>query len=133
MENRKGNSLKSVQQTFFRVQLILIITLALILGVSGTLINMQFETEKRDQNLRNIAEAIANSPMLITKKQINIQEQENFSEYLDTLKGSLEDIDVISVVNKNGVRVYHSNHELIGTRFDGNFRISRIRQMTIMQ
>ena len=121
MENRKGNSLKSVQQTFFRVQLILIITLALILGVSGTLINMQFETEKRDQNLRNIAEAIANSPMLITKKQINIQEQENFSEYLDTLKGSLEDIDVISVVNKNGVRVYHSNHELIGTRFDGNF------------
>ena len=30
------------------------------------------------------------------------------------------DIDVISVVNKDGVRMYHSNHTLIGTKYDGN-------------
>ena len=40
--------------------------------------------------------------------------------YLETLKEALADIDVISVVDKNGIRIYHSNSELIGTKYDGN-------------
>ena len=59
--------LNGIQKLFFRTQLILIISLALILGVAGTLINIHFETEKRDQNLQNVAEAIANSPMMTGK------------------------------------------------------------------
>ena len=50
---KRGVSLKSIQHLFFRTQLILIISLALILGIAGTLINIHFETEKRDQNLQN--------------------------------------------------------------------------------
>ena len=110
-------SLKGIQKMFFRTQLILIISLALILGVAGTLINIHFETEKRDQNLQNVAEAIANSPMMTGK---SIEEETVIVEYLDTLKDTLDDIDVISVVNKDGVRMYHSNHTLIGTNYDGN-------------
>lgn len=115
----KRISLKSIQKLFFRTQLILILSLALILGVAGTLINVHFETEKRDQNLQNVAEAIANSPML-TGKGLNNDDHAIFSEYLDTLKDTLADIDVISVVNKDGIRMYHSNHTLIGTKYDGN-------------
>ena len=55
---------KGIQQGFFRVQMILIISLALFLGIAGTLINIHFEKQKRDQNLRNVAEAIAQSPIL---------------------------------------------------------------------
>ena len=110
-------SLNGIQKMFFRTQLILIISLALILGVAGTLINIHFETEKRDQNLQNVAEAIANSPMMTGK---SIEEESVIVEYLDTLKDTLDDIDVISVVNKDGVRMYHSNHTLIGTKYDGN-------------
>ena len=110
-------SLKGIQQLFFRTQLILIISLALILGVAGTFINIHFETEKRDQNLQNVAEAIANSPMMTGK---SIEEETVIVEYLDTLKDTLDDIDVISVVNKDGIRMYHSNHALIGTKYDGN-------------
>lgn len=110
-------SLSGIQKLFFRTQLILIISLALILGVAGTLINIHFETEKRDQNLQNVAEAIANSPMMTGK---SIEEETVIVEYLDTLKDTLDDIDVISVVNKDGVRMYHSNHTLIGTKYDGN-------------
>ena len=110
-------SLNGIQKLFFRTQLILIISLALILGVAGTLINIHFETEKRDQNLQNVAEAIANSPMMTGK---SIEEETVIVEYLDTLKDTLDDIDVISVVNKDGVRMYHSNHTLIGTKYDGN-------------
>ena len=44
-------TLKGIQQGFFRVQMILIISLALFLGIGGTLINIHFERQKRDQNL----------------------------------------------------------------------------------
>lgn len=118
--NRNRISLKGIHRVFFRTQLILIISLALILGIAGTIINIHFETEKRDQNLQNIAEAIANSPMLTDKGSTDIESQKILSEYLDTLKETLDDIDVISVVDKNGIRMYHSNHALIGTQYDGN-------------
>ncbi len=117
MADRQRISLSGIQKLFFRTQLILILSLALILGVAGTLINIHFETEKRDQNLQNVAEAIANSPMMTGK---SIEEETVIVEYLDALKDTLDDIDVISVVNKDGVRMYHSNHTLIGTRYDGN-------------
>ena len=116
-KSNKHVSLKSIQHLFFRTQLVLIVSLALILGIAGTLINIHFETEKRDQNLQNVAEAIARSPMLNTKGSTDIVA---VSEYLDTLKETLEDIDVISIVNNDGIRLYHSNHSLIGTRYDGN-------------
>lgn len=120
INGKKQISLKSIQQSFFRTQLVLIISLALILGVAGSLINIHFETEKRDQNLRNVAEAIARSPFLSNHSSINNVDHKMFSEYLDTLKETLEDIDVISVVNRESIRIYHSNHDLIGTRYDGN-------------
>jgi len=117
---QKHSSLKSVQQMFVRTQLVLIISLALILGIAGTLINIHFETEKRDQNLQNIAQAIARSPLLTAKGPTSTEEQELLFEYLDVLKETLDDIDVISVVTVDGVRMYHSNHALIGTEYDGN-------------
>lgn len=118
--DRQRISLTGIQKMFFRTQLILILSLALILGIAGTLINIHFETEKRDRNLQNVAEAIAQSPMLTGKGTSDVEDKEIFSEYLDTLKDTLDDIDVISVVNKDGIRIYHSNHSLIGTKYDGN-------------
>ena len=56
-------TLKGIQQNFFRAQIILIVSLALFLGGAGILINLQFETQKRDQNLQNVAEVIARSPI----------------------------------------------------------------------
>ena len=52
-ENKKRVSPKSIQHLFFRTQLVLIISLALILGIACVLINIQFETEKRDQDSKN--------------------------------------------------------------------------------
>ena len=120
VSDRQRISLTGIQKMFFRTQLILILSLALILGIAGTLINIHFETEKRDRNLQNVAEAIAQSPMLTGKGTSDVEDKEIFSEYLDTLKDTLDDIDVISVVNKDGIRIYHSNHSLIGTKYDGN-------------
>ena len=117
-------TLGSIQKMSFRFQIILIVTLALFLGVAGSLINVQFETKRRDQNLQNVAEAIAQSPLLSVKSS-DIHNSAVLTEYLDSLRDTLEDIDVISVVNRDTVRLYHSNHELIGSIYDGtlpNFR-----------
>lgn len=111
---QRHTTLKSIQRLFFRTQLVLIVTLAVFLGVSGSLINLHYETLKRDQNLKNVAETIARSPMLASADGAALQ------EYLDSLKDTLGDIDVISVVNSDNVRLYHSNHALIGTVYNGS-------------
>ena len=111
-------TLGSIQKMSFRFQIILIVTLALFLGVAGSLINVQFETKRRDQNLQNVAEAIAQSPLL-GEKSSDAVNSAVLTEYLDSLRNTLEDIDVISVVNRDTVRLYHSNHELIGSIYDG--------------
>ena len=119
-DGKKGVSLKNIQHMFFRTQLILIISLAVILGVAGILINIHYETEKRDQNLQNVAETIARSPILTDGGFASDEGAAGILERLDTLKETLDDIDVISVVNKDSIRIYHSNHSLIGTKYDGN-------------
>lgn len=119
--HHKTISIKNIYRRIFITQLVLIVTLALFLGVSGTLTNIHFEVEKRDQNLQNIAEAVASSP-LIDDKIANPDDKkttELLNEYLDSLKISLDNIDVISFVSRENIRLYHSNHELIGTEYDG--------------
>ena len=113
---KRKDSSNNIQRTLFRTQFVLIITLALFLGIVGMLININFETEKRDQNLKNIAETIARSTILTQQSDVD---SDVLTDYLDPLKDALGDIDVISVVNAEGIRIYHSNHALIGTQYDG--------------
>ena len=80
MKKNKHTSIKNIHKRIFTVQLVLILTLALFLGISGTLVNLQFEIQKRDQNLQNIAEAIAQSPILLERKSDSIIQ----NEYLDS-------------------------------------------------
>lgn len=112
-----SNSIHQIQRKIFTTQLILIILLAVVLGGAGFLINVHFETKKRDRNLQNISQTIATSPLLddITSGE----NSEYLTEYFDSLQKSLGDIDVISIVSTENVRLYHSNHSLIGTVYDG--------------
>lgn len=116
-----SHTLNQIQKVFFRTQVTLILILALFLGVAGTLVNIHSETKKRDRNLRNIAEAIASSPILTENSGGEGPEKDTvaLTQYLDSLRDTLEDIDVISVVGADGVRLYHSDHTLIGTEYDG--------------
>lgn len=119
--NNSKSSLTKIQRKISTTQIILIISLSLILAVVGIIINIRFQRERIDNNLQNIAETIATSPIL---KDNNFQngtanEQESLMDYLDSLKKSISDVDVISIVNSNNTRFYHTNHTLIGTIYDG--------------
>ncbi len=117
-KNEKA-TLGNIQKMSFRFQIILIFTLALFLGFAGSFINVQFEIERRDQNLQNVAETIAKSPLVVEAEYSNMDSYPLLKEYLDSLCDTLRDIDVISVVTKESTRLYHSNEELIGTVYDG--------------
>ena len=117
-KNEKA-TLGNIQKMSFRFQIILIVTLALFLGFAGSFINVQFEIERRDQNLQNVAEAVAKSPLVAEAEYSNMDSYPLLKEYLDSLCDTLKDIDVISVVTKESTRLYHSNEELIGTVYDG--------------
>ena len=117
-KNEKA-TLGNIQKMSFRFQIILIVTLALFLGFAGSFINVQFEIERRDQNLQNVAETIAKSPLVVEAEYSNMDFYPLLKEYLDSLCDTLKDIDVISVVTKESTRLYHSNEELIGTVYDG--------------
>lgn len=117
MQRPDKKSRSDFQRYVFRVQLMIVLSLALILGGVGVTLSLKEEARQRDLNLRNIAEAVAQSSLV---RQANGGERPgDLTESLDTLKDSLADIDVISVVGRDGVRLYHSNHDLIGTVFDG--------------
>ena len=112
-KQNQRNSMKYITKRMFRTQMVLILTLAIFLGAAGIILNIYFENQKRDHNLINIAEAIAQSPITLQGGDPVLE------EYLDSLKESLQDIDVISVVNADSTRRYHSNHDLIGSVYDG--------------
>ena len=106
-----------LQNYIFRIQLIMIIALSLVLGIVGIFINIRAESAQIDMNLQNVAEAIAHSdPVHMAEDG---ESSEALTEYVDTLIESLSDIDVISVVGSDNIRLYHSNHDLIGEIFDG--------------
>ncbi len=112
--------LSGIQHTIFHTQLVLILLLATMLGIAWSLVNLHFENEKRDRNLQNIAEAISHLPTLgedIADLSVN---ESRLVDYFDTLRDALADVDVISLVSADGTRLYHSNHELIGTVYDGS-------------
>lgn len=118
-QKNEKTTLGNIQKMSFRFQIILIVTLALFLGFAGSFINVEFEIERRDQNLQNVAEAIAKSPLVVEAEYSNMDSYPLLKEYLDSLCDTLKDIDVISIVTKESTRLYHSNEELIGTVYDG--------------
>lgn len=121
MMQKSSNSLSRIQRKISATQIILVVSLTIILAIIGIVTNIKFEKDKTDRNLQNISETIATSPSFMENDIQNgtAQDQVNLMRYLDSLKKSLYDVDVISIVNKNKQRFYHTNHSLIGTQYDG--------------
>ena len=121
MPKKSSDSLSRIQRKISATQIILVVSLTIILAIIGIVTNIKFEKDKTDRNLQNISETIATSPSFMENDIQNgtAQDQVNLMRYLDSLKKSLYDVDVISIVNKNNQRFYHTNHSLIGTQYDG--------------
>jgi len=95
-------------------QLILIISITIFLSIGGAVINISSNDKTFNQNLQNTAE-------LITRLYsfTNDYSTEELCNYMDEVVKELSDVDVVSIVDLDGNRVYHTHHELINTKYDG--------------
>ena len=113
MKKKLGN-LNSIRKEIQHTELILIISITILLSLGGFFINLNFNNKTLNQNLQNTAE-------LITRLYNFTQDfsQDDLCTYMDNVVQDLSDVDVISIIDLNGERKYHTHHELINTQYDG--------------
>lgn len=114
MKKQKKETLISLRKEIQHTHLILIIGITILLSVGGAFINVNANDKAFNQNLQDTADLIMR---LYSYKQNDSSEE--LQSYFDELTLELTDVDVISIVDNNNIRKYHTNHSLIGTTYDG--------------
>lgn len=114
MSRKRKNSLTDIRHEIQRIQLILIILTTILMSVGGAVINVTASDNAFDQNLQDTAD-------LITRIYGFMREapRRDLCICMDGIAAELADVDVISIVDSNNQRIYHTNHKLIGTEYDG--------------
>lgn len=116
-------NLNSIRKEIQKKQLWLIISITILLSIGGAFINISFNDKILNQNLQNTAELITRL-YSFTKNY----SQNELCNYMDSVVQDLSDVDVVSIVDLRGNRVYHTHHDLINTKYDGknpDFRNNR--------
>ncbi len=114
MSKKRKNSLTDIRHEIQRVQLILIIVTTILMSVGGAVVNVNASDKAFDQNLEETAELITRIYGFM--KDAN---RRDLCICMDSIAEDLADVDVISIVDTNNMRIYHTNHNLIGTEYDG--------------
>ncbi|SFQ26619.1 two-component system, CitB family, sensor histidine kinase DctS [Lachnospiraceae bacterium XBB1006] len=110
--------MKKLQKEIIQTMILLAALVALVIAIVSIWVNVRSEGRQMDSNLQNMAQAVAKSQMVSESLEGKESQRALFS-YLDSLQSSLENIDVISVVDVSGIRRYHTNKKLVGTTYDG--------------
>lgn len=111
---KNETSLLTLRKQIQTTQILLIILITILLTTGGTFIAIKSNSKAIDENLHNTSQ-------LITKLYFYVKHdtQQQLCDYMDELVNELSNVDIISIVDTNNRRVYHSNHELINTIYDG--------------
>lgn len=114
MKTKKKESLNSVRKSIQTVNLILIFVATVLFCVGGAFININSNEKSFDKSLIETSELINRIYYFVKNYP-----QNELCDYMDSVGNSLTDVDVISIVDKNFNRIYHTNHQLINTKYDG--------------
>ncbi len=114
MKNQRKNSLTDIRHEIQRIQLILIIVTTIFMSIGGAVVNVNASDKAFDQNLQETAG-------LITRIYGFMKDaaRRDLCITMDGIAAELADVDVISIVDTNNIRIYHTNHNLIGKEYDG--------------
>lgn len=119
MKKVKSRPIKKIQQDILRTLIILASIMAILIAGISIAVNIRSENRRLDQNLENMAQAIAQSQVVRDEFSEKGNGDYLVKDYIDALEKSLANIDVISVVGKDNIRRYHTNEKLIGVEYDG--------------
>ena len=114
MKSKRKNSLTDIRHEIQRIQLILIIVTTILMSVGGAVVNVNASDKAFDQNLQETAG-------LITRIYGFMRDapRRDLCIAMDGIAAELADVDVISIVDTDNIRIYHTNHNLIDTEYDG--------------
>ncbi len=116
----KQRPVKKIQREIFSTLMILVSFMTILIAVFSIMVNLNSEKRNLDENLKNIAQAVSQSSIVQSELISNGQPVSDITcAYLDTMKHSMSNIDVISLVDTDNVRNYHTNKELINTVYNG--------------
>lgn len=110
----KSKSADNIRKEIQHTHLLLIIIITILFSVGGAILNVSANDKAFDQSIQITAELI--SRLYSFTKDF---EPDDLYDYFDSIEQSLPEVDVISIVNANNTRLYHTNHSLIGTQYDG--------------
>ena len=115
MKSDKKENLNSIRKSIQRVHFVLIFATTILISAGGIFININSNEKSFDQSLIETSEMINRVYSFI--KDFS---QDELCDYMDSVGKSLADVDVISIVDKDFNRIYHTNHLLINTKYDGS-------------
>lgn len=113
-KNNDAGNLTNIRKQIQGTQLFLIISVTILLSLGGALININSNNKLFNQNLQNTAELITRLYSFTSSYT-----QSELQDYMDSVVTDLPDVDVVSIVDTNNIRLYHTNHELMNTKYDG--------------
>lgn len=110
----KNKTLNSIQKEIQHTHLLLIIAITFLFTFGGIFINLNAYEKSLNQDLQNMASLVSQLYSRVKKEK-----PENIVTYFESIEKDLSNVDVISIINLENKRIYHSNHSLIGTHYDG--------------
>ena len=113
-KNNDAGNLNNIRKQIQGTQLFLIISVTILLSLGGALININSNNKLFNQNLQNTAELITRLYSFTSSYT-----QSELQDYMDSVVADLPDVDVVSIVDTNNIRLYHTNHELMNTKYNG--------------
>lgn len=114
MKNNKGN-LSLLRKEITRTQVSLIVSITILLSAGGMIINLKSINNAFNHTLQNTSELITRLYGFTRKMS-----QDELQVYMDNVLSSISNVDIISIVEESNKRVYHTNHNLINTFYDGS-------------
>ncbi len=115
MNKKNIGSLNAIRKQMQITQLIFIFFITVLLSGGGAFISISSAEKDFSQNLQNTSSLITR--LYNFTKGFS---QEELCAYMDSIVNELSGVDVISIVDINLNRLYHTHHELINTKYDGN-------------
>ncbi len=122
MDSTKKHSVKKIQTEILKIFIILAVVTTTLTAAVSIVVNTRSAIRSIDENIENIACMLAGSETVREEMKAGTASGADSSTrlYLNSLSGSLSNIDVLSVTGADGIRLYHSEESLIGSSFEGD-------------
>ncbi len=114
MEKECRGTLEVLRRKIQITQLVLIISTTVLMAFGGAVINIGLNDRALSKELQSTS-ALVNRLFYFTRDF----SQTELCAYMDCVVGELSEVDVISIVDVNNNRIYHTNRHLVNTQYDG--------------